>query len=401
MITETDVNNAPHAADDRQGVDFDGVEDHVLIGTDAALEMSATMTIEAWINPDGSANLNTMIVNREGEYEVALASDNTIQWAFANTDPAWGWHNTGVAVELGEWSHIAVTYDNGDVTTYLNGVQIDFYDGSGTIGDSHATLDEFRIGGRQNNPLNQSFDGRIADVRIWDAARTGVDIAADMNTTLTGSESNLVGYWKLDENSYTATDSAGTNDGTLAVNAAPSGYWVSEGATINEAAPGVLGNDFDADGDPLTISEVNGNAANVGNQFALASGALLTLNANGSFDYDTNGAFESLAAAATTTDSFTYTATDGSATDTATVTIQIVGVNDAPTITSTAGTTATEDTLYTYTATVTDPDDANNGTDLTWSLSGAPAGMVVSSTGVVTWTHRGCHHLRCRDLDGQ
>ena len=77
---------------------------------------------------------------------------------------------------------------------------------------------------------------------------------------------------------------------------------------------------------------------------------------------------------------------DGAVDATEVFTISVTPVNDGPTITSTAGTTATEDTLYTYTATVTDPDDANNGTDLTWSLSGAPAGMVVSSTGVVTWT---------------
>jgi len=77
---------------------------------------------------------------------------------------------------------------------------------------------------------------------------------------------------------------------------------------------------------------------------------------------------------------------DGAAPDTEIFTVTVTAVNDPPTMTSTAGTTATEDVLYTYTATVTDPDDANNGIDLTWSLSGEPAGMVVSTTGVVTWT---------------
>ncbi len=76
----------------------------------------------------------------------------------------------------------------------------------------------------------------------------------------------------------------------------------------------------------------------------------------------------------------------GTLTDTDTVTITVTAVNDAPIITSTAGTTATEDTLYTYTASVTDVDDANDGVNLTWSLSNAPTGMSVSNTGVVTWT---------------
>ena len=38
---------------------------------------------------------------------------------------------------------------------------------------------------------------------------------------------------------------------------------------------------------------MNGAAVNVGNQITLASGALLTVNANGTFDYDPNGVFRS------------------------------------------------------------------------------------------------------------
>ena len=388
LITETDVNNAPHAADDRQGVDFDGIEDHILIGSDTALELTTTLTMEAWINPDESANSGRMIINREGEYEVALAADNTIQWAFANTDPGWAWHNTGVAVEIGEWSHIAVTFDNGDVTTYLNGVQGDFYDGSGTIVDSHATLDEFRIGGRQNNPPNQSFDGRIADVRIWDSARAGVDIAANLNTVFNRSESNLVGYWRLNENSTTALDLAGSNDGTLAINASPSGYWVTEESSISESAPGVLGNDYDVDGNSLTISEVNGSAINVGKQITLSSGALLTLSADGSFNYDTNGAFESLAFEETTTDTFSYTATDGSATDTATVTIQITGVNDTPIVTSAQTFAVDENSSNGTVVGNVVATDADAGTTFSaWAITGGNTGSAFSinaSTGQIT-----------------
>jgi VCBS repeat-containing protein len=62
----------------------------------------------------------------------------------------------------------------------------------------------------------------------------------------------------------------------------------------------------------------------------LASGALLTLNANGTFDYDPNGAFEDLPDSASGAinllrdDSFTYTLADG---DTATVTITVAGLD--------------------------------------------------------------------------
>ncbi len=62
-------------------------------------------------------------------------------------------------------------------------------------------------------------------------------------------------------------------------------------------------------------------------------GALVTVFSNGSYTYDPNGQFESLAAGATDTDTFDYRASDifGN-TDIGTVTITINGVNDAPVI---------------------------------------------------------------------
>jgi Ca2+-binding RTX toxin-like protein len=108
----------------------------------------------------------------------------------------------------------------------------------------------------------------------------------------------------------------------------------------------VIAND-DPDG-PLpvvaTVAAVNGSAANVGTQITLASGAHLTLNADGTYTYDPNHAFDTLSATtgatnSTATDSFTYSLVGGS---TATVTITIQGSNpNVPGIGS-----AGDDTLY-------------------------------------------------------
>ncbi|MEL6605718.1 MAG: choice-of-anchor A family protein, partial [Cyanobacteria bacterium J06614_10] len=95
------------------------------------------------------------------------------------------------------------------------------------------------------------------------------------------------------------------------------------------AADGVIGNDSDPDGDTLTVTEVNGVATDIGNQVTLPSGALLTLNADGSFDYDPNGQYDSLNAGQSATDTFTYTIADpDGATDTATVTVTINGLDN-------------------------------------------------------------------------
>ena len=88
---------------------------------------------------------------------------------------------------------------------------------------------------------------------------------------------------------------------------------MAEGGTLNVAAPGVLANDVDPEGQPLTAILVTGPAHGT-----------LTLNANGSFTYVHDGS-------ETTSDSFTYKANDGELdSNVATVTITITPVNDPP-----------------------------------------------------------------------
>jgi len=108
----------------------------------------------------------------------------------------------------------------------------------------------------------------------------------------------------------------------------------------------VVAND-DPDG-PLpvvaTVTAVNGSAANVGTQITLPSGAHLTLNADGTYSYDPNHAFDTLTATtgatnSTATDSFTYSLAGGSS---ATVTITIQGSNSSVPAIGSAG----DDTLY-------------------------------------------------------
>jgi PKD repeat protein len=122
---------------------------------------------------------------------------------------------------------------------------------------------------------------------------------------------------------FTATDPGGLSDSDASivtvtpVNDAPVAsndtYSVDEDDILNVAAPGVLDNDIDADGNPLTSVLATG-----------VSNGILTLNADRSFTYTPNTNFAG-------TDSFTYLANDGSAdSNVAIVTITVNPVNDAP-----------------------------------------------------------------------
>ena len=91
-------------------------------------------------------------------------------------------------------------------------------------------------------------------------------------------------------------------------------YSVDEGGSLDVVAPGVLGNDVDGDGDPITASLVSGPSHD--SSFALYP--------NGSFNYVHDGS-------ESTSDSFTYLAYDGmDYSNIATVWITINPVNDPP-----------------------------------------------------------------------
>lgn len=94
-------------------------------------------------------------------------------------------------------------------------------------------------------------------------------------------------------------------------------YTVNEDGTLDIAAPGVLGNDTDANNDTLTARVVDD-----------AQHGTLTLNTDGSFTYAPNTDFNG-------TDSFTYEVCDGgdlALCDSATVTMTVTPVPDACTI---------------------------------------------------------------------
>jgi len=101
---------------------------------------------------------------------------------------------------------------------------------------------------------------------------------------------------------------------------------------VGAHAGGLLANDSDPDvNDTLNVLAVNGSTAAVGNPLTLASGAELTVQADGSYSYNPSPALNWLGAGDTFYETFTYVMSDGPLnSQDATVTITVTGVNDPP-----------------------------------------------------------------------
>ncbi|MGH1491981.1 MAG: Ig-like domain-containing protein [Acidimicrobiales bacterium] len=233
----------------------------------------------------------------------------------------------------------------------------------------------------------------LSEVRIFDdgGSRIGSimpsppvsDFAVDPTTGNIAEASTNVEVW--DPTGTTILDSIpAPSVGGSAVGVAYGGtgnliIGYSNHGPLDVMARGVLANDTDPDGDPLTVTGFDATSAN---------GAAVTVNPDGSFTYDPTGvpAIEALGAGETLADTFTYTIGDGNGeTDTATATVFVAGVNDAPILGGPAAITVAENTtaVADYNAT----DDTNSeGSGLTYSFIGEVDGERLSintSTGVL------------------
>jgi hypothetical protein len=144
---------------------------------------------------------------------------------------------SGTSVTDFGWHHAAWVVDAAGGRLYLDGIQVANSAWSGPAGPMTTTT-PITIGAITNTaPNNYPLLGNVDEMTLWSRALSTAEIAAQKNLPLTGSEANLVGYWKLDESigSTTVSDSAAahTHPGALSGAAALTGStaYLGDGST--------------------------------------------------------------------------------------------------------------------------------------------------------------------------
>ncbi len=313
--------------------------DGALVGTYSAGSSCASITYDGeniWVSNYGSAKvtkLRALDGSLVGTYSVgrgpwAMAFDGANIWVVGNSDR--------------DVTKLRAS-DGSRVGTYR-------YGGSGMFGIAFDGA---------NMWVSNYYDASVMKLRASDGALVGTYSAGDCPYEVAFDGADI---WVANVASGTVTK--------FVLNSPPlttdDSYVVGEDAVLATPAPGVLGNDTDADGDTLTAEAV-----------ALPSHGDLLLNANGSFSYTPNADYNG-------TDSFTYKAHDGRAdSGAATVTITVTPVNDAPVLTSPGDQSSAEGDAVSLAIAAFDPD----GDALNFCAAGLPADLGIdATTGVITGT---------------
>ena len=95
------------------------------------------------------------------------------------------------------WHHAALVRNDTDIALYLDGALETSTNNYVNATPSGVSTAPFLIG--------PAFYGSLAEVRLWNVARTAAEIASTKDKRLTGNETNLLGYWPLDEGTATVT----------------------------------------------------------------------------------------------------------------------------------------------------------------------------------------------------
>lgn len=231
----------------------------------------------------------------------------------------------------------------------------------------------------EDGVLDNDSDGdgdELSAVLVTDVQNGTLELQADGSFTYTPNAN----FFGQDTFTYKAND--GTLDSNIATvtitvtavddlpDAADDAYSTDEDTELQIAAPGVLGNDVDADGEALTAVLLNG-----------PTHGTLTLNPDGSFTYMPNADFSG-------SDSFSYKATTGLQQDIATVTITVNPVNDGPNAVDDQYSTAEDVALVVPAPGVLVNDTDTEGDSLTLAVTDLPDNgtLTLEADGSFTYT---------------
>ncbi|HKK73050.1 MAG TPA: LamG-like jellyroll fold domain-containing protein [Candidatus Krumholzibacteria bacterium] len=231
--------SAPFELDGSLG--FAGSNAYVDFGDPAALDL-ATFTLEGWVRRDGpgvaastgSGGVSAIPLITKGRGE-ADGNDLDMNWFLGiresdgvlaadfeegatGSSPGLNHPVVGATpLTTGIWYHVAATYDGVTWRLYLNGeLDAELVVGEPPRSDSRQ-LAALASALRSTGAPEGYLDGALDEVRVWDYARSIVEIQTEVNSRITTARTGLVARWGLDEGAgSTVFGSAGTTvDGSI------------------------------------------------------------------------------------------------------------------------------------------------------------------------------------------
>ena len=162
------------------GLSLNGTNDYVQILNPGPLSPQK-LTLSLWVNASSFANTNgsSMLANvglrdgSDGYYGLAIdVAGKPVAMLNIGDGEGNAFRLKGSALTVGQWSHLAMTYDNATLKLYIDGVAA----GQVPINRVRTTSPAPLVVGRQGD-ASHYFKGVLDDVQLYSQALSAVDIA--------------------------------------------------------------------------------------------------------------------------------------------------------------------------------------------------------------------------------
>lgn len=197
---------------------FDGKDDYVALPA-VNNDYSQGFTVEAWVQYSSFKQSWSRIIefgNGPGRNNIVLGHVGTSKDIGFHLYTTSGLHKIEIAnaLEIGKWTHIAVTISKSrEGKLYQNGQLVQ----SKPFALPDIIDRKLNYIAKSNWSQDGYFEGEIAEIRVWNIARTPEEIKQNINSRLSGNEPGLVGYYPLngDTNDKTSKANHGTINGAI------------------------------------------------------------------------------------------------------------------------------------------------------------------------------------------
>lgn len=169
-------------------ISFDGTDDSMTILDAASLDLSLSFTIGAWTNTPASYSVDGYVIRKRQNYGLLIdgAGGGIASIFYDSSAGAWRVWNTGKVVADDQWHCIYLVFEasgtDTTVTAFLDGTRV-----GSTTQTGQPTFSTNDLGIGWNGSGGEYYNGDIADVRIYDHALSGNEVAYLYEVSHTGS----------------------------------------------------------------------------------------------------------------------------------------------------------------------------------------------------------------------
>ena len=172
-----------------KGLVFDGSDDYVAVGSDASLDITNAITIEAWFYQESQAEHKGIISKWGGEdskrswyllnvldtgesyIRMKVQDTSDIEYTIQNPSP----------ISLNVWYHVVGVYNGSDIILYVNGTEVDSASAGTSLDSVSAPITIGALGNLPDSNTVFEMDGSIDDVKIYNYALTEDEVREEYN----------------------------------------------------------------------------------------------------------------------------------------------------------------------------------------------------------------------------